>query len=297
MPRNSYFSQGSKSEQNLYADVIIEALKIYGHDVYYLPRKILNLDGVFNEATVSEFASSYVIEAYIENLDSFEGEGDLYTKFGYELRDQATLVISNRRWQQMIGRFLEDTSKVRPSEGDIIYFPMVNTLFEITFVEEESPFYQLQNLPVFKLKIEAFEYGNESIDTSVEAIDAFESEFGSRTRINVTTDDVFDIGETIVQTQGTITVSAEIAEFIENTNSPEEQTFDLVGISTSDNSNTNFIAGAFGNEASPQSVGVIIEVSTLDTMDDIDTQSQTEEFEIAGKEFIDFSETSPFGMP
>ena len=182
MPRNVYFSQGTNSEQRIYEDIIIEGLRIYGHDVYYLPRKIIKEDGIFNEASLSEFGSSYMIEAYVENVDGFEGEGDLLSKFGLEIRDQATLVVSNKRWNQLVGRF-QDPVEARPQEGDIIFFPMVNTMFEIKYVEQETPFYQLQNLPVFKLKIEAFEYGNEAIDTGVEEIDAFESKLGSRTRL------------------------------------------------------------------------------------------------------------------
>ena len=96
MPRNVYFSQGTNSEQRIYEDIIIEGLRIYGHDVYYLPRKIIKEDGIFNEASLSEFGSSYMIEAYVENVDGFEGEGDLLSKFGLDIRDQATLVISNK---------------------------------------------------------------------------------------------------------------------------------------------------------------------------------------------------------
>lgn len=297
MPRNPYFSLGTKSEKNLYEDIVIEGLKIYGHDVYYLPRKIINEDGIFNETTLSEFGQSFVLEAYVENIDGFEGEGDLLSKFGLEMRDQATLVVANRRWEQLIGRFLEDTTQVRPHEGDLIYFPMVNTLFEIMYVEEETPFYQLQNLPVFKLKIEAFEYSNEAIDTGVEAIDKFEETFGSRTRITVS--NIVGshlIGDEIQQARTDlspeVTVTGEIAEFINDT------TWDIVGISASDGSNNSFIAGTItNNNTTPAATAIISDPSTFTPIDDNDRSAQNEEFDAVGDNFIDFSELNPFGDP
>ena len=93
MPRNVYFSQGTTGEQNLYEDITIEGLKIYGHDAYYIPRKIVNEDSLFNEDQLSSFGSSYMIEAYVANVDGYEGEGDLLSKFGLEIKDQVTLVI------------------------------------------------------------------------------------------------------------------------------------------------------------------------------------------------------------
>tara|TARA_R110002153_G_scaffold63253_2_gene169862 strand:+ start:25471 stop:26373 length:903 start_codon:yes stop_codon:yes gene_type:complete len=297
MPRNPYFSLGSKSEKNLYEDIVIEGLKIYGHDVYYLPRKIINQDGIFNEATLSEFGDSFVIESYIENVDGFEGEGDLLSKFGLEIRDQATLVISNRRWSQLVGRFLEDTTQVRPNEGDLIYIPFVNTLFEIQYVEEETPFYQLQNLPVFKLKIEAFEYSNEAIDTGVEAIDQFEETFGSRTRINVSSIVGTHIkGDEIQQTRTDLSpntiIKGEIAEFVNDT------TWDIVGINAADGSDNSFIAGSIvNNNTTPAATAVISNPSTQTPIDENDRSAQNEEFDTVGDNFIDFSELNPFGDP
>lgn len=295
MPRNPYFSLGAKSEKRLYEDIVIEGLKIYGHDVYYLPRKIINEDGIFNEATLSEFGQSFVVEAYVENIDGFEGEGDLLSKFGLEMRDQATLVIANKRWEQLVGRFLDDPTQVRPNEGDLIYFPMVNTLFEIHYVEEETPFYQLQNLPVFKLKIEAFEYSNEAIDTGVEAIDKFEEVFGSRTRLSVgDINGTFLVGDEIEQTISNsplITVKGEIAEFVNDT------TWDIVGISASDGSDTTFTLGDISNLNSipPSTATISSPASTHTPIDENDRSAQNEDFDLIGDNFIDFSELNPFG--
>jgi hypothetical protein len=184
MPRNVYFSQGRTSEQRLYEDITIEALKIYGHDVYYIPRTIVNQDAIFNEATLSRFGESFMIEMYVENTDGFEGEGDLLSKFGVEVRDSLTLVLSTRRWEQLVGRF-QTVAESRPQEGDLIYFPLVKGLFEIKFVEDESPFYQLQNLPTFKLSCETFAYSQEEIDTGITPIDDIELAYSNTTTLNL----------------------------------------------------------------------------------------------------------------
>ena len=302
MPRNVYFSQGTNSEQRIYEDIIIEGLRIYGHDVYYLPRKIIKEDGIFNEASLSEFGSSYMIEAYVENVDGFEGEGDLLSKFGLEIRDQATLVVSNKRWQQLVGRF-QDPVEARPQEGDIIFFPMVNTMFEIKYVEQETPFYQLQNLPVFKLKIEAFEYGNEAIDTGVDEIDAFESKLGSRIRLITGSTSSFAVGDDVTQSQVGLTINGEIAELIGDNDSPAGSIIDVTGISADDGSNSNFkpTNGSNGNLVNVASGAVtpILSIDTFKPIDDSDTYrtDQSEVFEDIGNNFIDFSELNPFGIP
>ena len=302
MPRNVYFSQGTNSEQRIYEDIIIEGLRIYGHDVYYLPRKIIKEDGIFNEASLSEFGSSYMIEAYVENIDGFEGEGDLLSKFGLEIRDQATLVVSNKRWQQLVGRF-QDPVEARPQEGDIIFFPMVNTMFEIKYVEQETPFYQLQNLPVFKLKIEAFEYGNEAIDTGVDEIDAFESKLGSRIRLITGSTSSFAVGDDVTQSQVGLTINGEIAELIGDNDSPAGSIIDVTGISADDGSNSNFkpTNGSNGNLVNVASGAAtpILSIDTFKPIDDSDTYrtDQSEVFEDIGNNFIDFSELNPFGIP
>ena len=213
MPRNVYFSQGTTPEKRLHEDIVIEALKIYGHEVYYIPRKIVNENAIFNEAALSEFGQSFAIEMYVENTDGFEGDGDLLSKFGVEVRDSMTLVIANRRWEQLISRFL-DEPKARPQEGDLVYFPLVNCLFEIKYVEDESPFYQLANVPTFKLTCETFEYGNEALDTGIAEIDDFETSYATRTQLELGVGNgVFQVGEDVTQTNSAsgITVTGEIA--------------------------------------------------------------------------------------
>ena len=167
MPRNVYFSQAVKSEQNLYEDLIIESLGIYGQDVYYIPRTIVNRDSILNEDPASTFDDAFLMEMYIENTEGFEGEGDLYSKFGLQIKDTATFIVSRRRWDDRVGPFSSQVENPKPMEGDLVFLPMTNSFFEINFVEDEQPFYQLSNLPVYKLECSLFEYNDEDFETGV----------------------------------------------------------------------------------------------------------------------------------
>ena len=180
MARNYYFSAGVGSEQDLYEDLIIEALKIYGQDLYYLPRDLINVDDVFGEDPVSKFNSSYLLEMYVDNVEGFDGEGDLFTKFGVEIRDAVTLTVSRRRWSEAVKKYDNEITGDRPREGDLIFVPFAKKLFQIMHVEHEQPFYQLNNLPVYKLRCELFEYNDEDLDTSVEAIQQLEVDMAYR---------------------------------------------------------------------------------------------------------------------
>ena len=177
MARNIYFSDKVTSEQQLYENIVIESLKMYGQDVYYLPRDIVNEDKIFGDDVPSRFNSSYKVEMYIENTDGFDGEGDLFTKFGVEIRDQATFVIARKRWSDTVQRYDNDITIARPAEGDLIYLPMTKSMFQIMHVEHEQPFYQLSNLPVYKLRAELFEYNDEDLDTGIDTIDDIERNY------------------------------------------------------------------------------------------------------------------------
>ena len=177
MATNPYFSQSVRSEQSLFEDIVIESLKMYGQDIYYLPRDIVNEDRILGDDVPSRFNSSYKIEMWIENVDGFDGEGDLFSKFGVEIRDQATFVVSRRRWSQTIQRYDNEITIARPAEGDLLYIPFSSKLFQITHVEHEQPFYQLQNLPTYKLRCELFEYNDEDFDTNVDVIDDIQTDY------------------------------------------------------------------------------------------------------------------------
>ena len=140
MARNLYFSEKVRSEINLYEELVIEALKIYGQDVYYLPRELVNEDVLLGEDPVSRFSKSYKIEMYIENEQGFDGEGDLFTRFGVEIRDEATFVVSKTRWTNIVEKGDNDLSNDRPNEGDVIYLPLSKSYFQINHVEHEQTF-------------------------------------------------------------------------------------------------------------------------------------------------------------
>jgi len=177
MAVNRHITRGVRSEQNLLEDLTIESLKMYGQDVYYLPRTIVNEDTIFGDDIPSSFNSSYQIEMYIENTEGFDGEGDLFTKFGVEIRDQATFVMARRRWDQTVSSYNNEIDGGRPREGDLIFLPMSKSLFQIMHVEHEQPFYQLNNLYAYKMRAELFEYNDENLDVGVDAIDDIETDY------------------------------------------------------------------------------------------------------------------------
>lgn len=175
MPTNVYFTQGTKNEQYLVEDLIIESLRIYGQEFFYIPRKLISKDEILGEDRLSEFISSFPIEMYFENIDSFAGQGQFIQKFGLMVEQSATLVVARRRWEQLVGRYGQTTIPTRPCEGDLIYFPLSKGLFEIKFVTHQDPFYQLGKLYVYKLQVELFQYSSERIDTGIAEVDAFET--------------------------------------------------------------------------------------------------------------------------
>ena len=131
MATNVFFDQAVKTEQNLVEDLVVESLRMYGHNVFYLPRNIVSEDQLLGEAPVSSFEDAYEVEMYLEGVEGFEGEGDLYSKFGVEVRDQATFVLSRRSWERFVSLDTNLATGLRPNEGDLIYFPLSKSLFEI----------------------------------------------------------------------------------------------------------------------------------------------------------------------
>ena len=175
MPTNVYFNTGTKPEQRLYENLIIEQLRAFGQDVYYLPRKLVNEDTLFGEDTLSSFNDAYIVEMYLDNIEGFEGQKEMMTRFGLDMQDEATWVVSKRRFEQLISTDQNLIVTTRPNEGDLIYFPLAKKLFEISFVDQDDPFYQIANLPVFKMRCRTFEYSSEALDTGVSEIDAIET--------------------------------------------------------------------------------------------------------------------------
>jgi len=176
MATSVYFNKGTNNEQYLYEDLIVEQLKVFGHDVYYLPRTLIKEDTLFGEDVLSKFNDAYGIEMFMEQVEGYGGEKELVSKFGLEIRDEATFVVSRRRWISLIGQDSNLIVAPRPNEGDLIYFPRLQKLFEINFVDHDDPFFQVDNLPVYKLYCSTFEYSSEQLDTGIAAIDVIEDE-------------------------------------------------------------------------------------------------------------------------
>jgi len=190
MPLSPYFLQGSQGEQRLVQDLINEQLRIYGQDIVYLPRKIINKKTIMKEVVSSTFDDAYRMEAYLLNYQGFEGSGDILQKFGVQTTDAVTFVVSRERYEDFISPFLNSDIDIelatRPEEGDLIYFPLDNTMFEIKYVEGKKPFYQLNDLYVYTLSCEVMDYAlDEDIDTGVQEVDEAAVEFGFTTRLTM----------------------------------------------------------------------------------------------------------------
>ena len=182
MALNPHFLQGSRGEQRLIQSLVNEHLKIYGQEVTFIPRKFVNRQSIIEEVTASKFDDNFSIEMYVNTYDGYSGAGDVLTKFGMSLRDEVELTVSRERFEEFIAPFLDASDDIelssRPREGDLIFFPLGQRLFEIKFVEHEDPFYQLGSTYVYKLKCELFEYEDEIIDTSLDIIDTQVQEEG-----------------------------------------------------------------------------------------------------------------------
>ena len=175
MPTSVYFDTGTTAEQRLYENLIIEQLSVFGQDVYYLPRKLVNEDTLFDEDTSSSFNDAYIIEMYLDNIEGYEGQKEMMTRFGLDMQDEATFVGSKRRFEQLISLDQNLIVSSRPNEGDLIYYAKSKKLFEISFVDHDDPFYQLANLPVFKLRCRTFDYSHEDMATGISEIDDVET--------------------------------------------------------------------------------------------------------------------------
>lgn len=169
--RNFYFENyQSSQEQQLIEDLVIESIKIYGVDTWYMPRTLGAKDDLLNEDDLPIFNDAYMIEMYVKSVDGFEGEGDFLSKFGLQIRDSMTLTVAQRIFNQEVAA--NDTQvTVRPREGDLIYFPLNDKIFEVMHVEHEAVFYQLGSLQMYDLRCELFEFSNERFNTGYEFID------------------------------------------------------------------------------------------------------------------------------
>lgn len=293
MATSPYFRHNVKSEQTLYEDLIIESMKFYGQDVYYIPREVISKDTVFDDAVLSRFDHAYKVEMYIENIEGFDGDGDLFTKFGVEIRDAATFVLARRRWNKEIAKKqgYDENKFYRPREGDVIYLPMSESIFQVMSVETENPFYQLGNLPVFKMRCELFEYSDEDFDTGIADIDRVESFAAYQYVLTMDSSSVGYIpGEQITQEFSDYTISAEVVKWSDSDNK-----LYLAHVGSNDGDYHNFTT-------SRQVIGVestaIATPTLVEELQNIQNYpEQNIDFDISSFEFLDFSESNPFGDP
>tara|TARA_X000000950_G_scaffold103635_1_gene130733 strand:+ start:1291 stop:2220 length:930 start_codon:yes stop_codon:yes gene_type:complete len=305
MPRNVFFSQAVKSEQSLYEDLIVESLQIYGQDIYYVPRTLVSRDNILGEDPASKFDDAYLMEAYLENIDGFEGAGDLMSKFGLEIRDEATFVISRRVWERLVGKFSSNVVDPRPQEGDVIFLPMTNSFFEINFVEDDSPFYQLSNLPVYRMQCSLFEYADEDFDTGIDIIDQKTGQNAYQVFLDVTVSggNHFEIGETVSQIVSTgITVSGEVQQRTKSSDIAGTYGISNIGVTGSAGVAKDFIVSSTavltgGTNSYTGTITKVYDVSDNTQTFTTDGAAENVAIELEADSFIDFTESNPFGDP
>ena len=307
MPRNVYFSQAVRSEQNLYEDLIIESLKIYGQDLFYLPREIVSTDTILGEDRASKFDDAFMIEGYIEGTEGFEGQGDLYSKFGLEVRDEVNFVISRKVWNRYIGFDGEE----RPKEGDLIFLPLSNKFFEVMFVEHEQPFYQLSNLPVYRLQCALYEYNDEDFDTGVDIIDQIEvtDSYQVTLEYSTTGNNHLEQGELVTQNltfnaDGDVLTSVfgtvQVVEKLSTTGGRiQVSNIGVTGVAEARDfivSSTLTLTGA--ESAKTVTITKVYDIGDNSPfVDPTDSQGENVAFEVAADGFLDFTEANPFGDP
>ena len=175
MPTNFFFNNyQSSQEQSLLENLIIESIKIYGEDMYYIPRKLNNYDEIYGADDQSSYDNAYMIEMYIKSIDGFTGDGSFMSKFGLEIRDRVVFSMAQKIFNEEVGTF---TSQLRPNEGDLIYFPLNKKCFQIKFVQKYEMFYQLGALQTWEVTCELFEYSGETMNTGIPEIDILQKKF------------------------------------------------------------------------------------------------------------------------
>ena len=281
MPTNVFFNHAVGTEQHLYEDLVVESMRFYGHETFYLPREVVEEDTILNEDVQSTFGDAYSVEMYLENTEGFEGEGDLFSKFGVQVKDQATFVIALRTWERFISLDSNLATSLRPNEGDLIYFPLSGSMFEIKFVEHENPFYQVGKLFVFKMQCELFEYSGEDFDTGM-AADFIENEQAYTIEMTMASggSGSYTVGEVINYNSA---AAGEVIGWVESTRT----------LTIKDNTRTLAIGDTLVGVSSTASyvIETIVDVLTFAN----DGNAQNKDFEDKADGYLDFSETNPFG--
>ena len=275
---------GSAQEQKFIENMIVESIEIYGQDTYYLPRTYVNRDTVLNEVETSNFTRALAVRAYVNNVEGWEGQGELLSKFGVRVEDKTTFIFSRKKFEEKVDDNAVLNVEGRPNEGDLIWFPAAKHLFEVKFVEAERPFYQLGKGYVWECQCELFEYSDENIDTGVAEIDAIENTFANAITVNFAVGGTgdFTVGEVVAG--GTSNVTAEVKAW--DSANRQLQVYNRTGIFTIPETVTGQTSGAAWTSAS---------YNTLNNVNTPDTTDQNYNFEVADDDIIDFTEANPFG--
>lgn len=282
MATNSYFTQGTTGEQDLVGSLVTEQIKMFGKDVYYIPRTLVDRDSVFEEDSLSAFNGAYLIEAYIEDATGFRGDGDMFSKFGVRISDQVTFIISRERFTAAVDDNAQLIVEGRPNEGDLIHLPMANKTFEIQFVEHEVPFYQLGKVHVWGLRCELFEYSDEDFNTGVAEIDAVEVNFANAVTINVADGGTGDFVAGEIVTGGSSNVTSEVKSW--NSATRQLIVYNRSGMYAIPETLTGNTSGAAWTSAT---------YNTLNNMNSETDQNFT--LETQADAILDFTESNPFG--
>ena len=273
-------------------------MQIYGHDVYYLPRTLVNKDQLFGEDALSKFDDAYLIEMYMDTVEGYEGEKELVSRFGLEIRDETTFTVSRRRWLDLVSSNTNLITSLRPNEGDWIYFSNGPRLFEISFVDKDDPFFQVDNLPVYKLYARTVEYSDERLDTGITDIDAIEDKYSGdalQWQFLAEQSSTTNYVENITLERGTDLYATGSVEL-------ETATDGGTGILTSE-SETGFAAILTEDSNSTNSFFIINEEYSLATAEPLADNDWIEEAVTGTGAFsssdpvLDFSERNPFGEP
>ena len=308
MATNPYFRHNVKSEQNLYEDLIIESIRMYGQDVYYIPREVVHRDMIFDDSLLSRFKHAYKVETYVESIEGFEGDADLFQKFGVEIRDAVTLIMARRRWNTEIRAYQEAqtgnaltpndgrNTYYRPREGDLIHFPMTGGTFQIMRVEDDNPFYQLGNLPTFRLRCEKFEYSDEDFDTGIEEIDRMETFSAYQWRLSLDSESVgFTRGETVFELDDSGNEKSLGGEVVEWLSDPRYLYLAHVGA----DSDGRFSRFHLNDQVRGDQSGAIARITGISELQQIEagapggSAQHVDSWDISALEFIDFSERNP----
>ena len=275
-------ANASAQEQKFIENLVVESIEIYGQDIYYVPRTIVNKDSIFEEDSDGKFETAKAIRAYVNNVEGWEGQGELLSKFGIRIEDKTTFIFSREKFKENVDDSTVLNVEGRPNEGDLIWFPITKHLFEIKFVEVERPFYQLGRNYVWECQCELFEYSDEEINTGITELDAIETAFANAITVGLVAGGTgdFTVGETV--TGGTSNVTAEVKSW-------DNSTRTLIVINRS---------GTFTvpETLTGGSSGASFTTATYNTIDNANIEyDQNNDFETLDNQIIDFTEANPFG--